>query len=190
MQTNIRLHHFQKTRLFWLAILKGPARQPTTHAPARTFRFLPMKAQGTHPEPHHRQVSWSSHIPTAFDTTRCSPLDVASRDTDAYIVEKFSIIAQRQNAHQRSKMSFKVSWMGYGPEDCKGPTKNLTNNLSVHEYCRQNKLHSLIPVFKRSHSPAVFRFDRLIFFFQFFCLFYRFVSFFLIDFFILISIRT
>jgi hypothetical protein len=49
MQTNIRLHHFQKTRLFWLAILKGPARQPNYTCPgADLFRSSPMKAQGTH----------------------------------------------------------------------------------------------------------------------------------------------
>jgi hypothetical protein len=85
MQTNIRLHHFQKTRLFWLAILKGPARQPNymlQHGP------LVLSNEGSRYSLLNLITgkSLDRHISllTAFDTTRCSPLDVASRDTDAY----------------------------------------------------------------------------------------------------------
>jgi hypothetical protein len=107
---------------------------------------------------------------TAFDTTRCSPLDVASRDTDAYIVEK--ILDHRpktKNAHrQRSKMSFKVSWIGYGPEDCTWePTKNLTNNLLfTSTVVKTNFTHSYL--FSKKPFPCRLSIRQVNFFFSIF----------------------
>jgi hypothetical protein len=57
-------------------------RAPTNYTcPGADLQVLPMKAQGTHPEPHHRQVSWSSHIPHSI---RYNPVLTPGRSKPRY----------------------------------------------------------------------------------------------------------
>lgn len=76
----------------------------------------------------------------AFDSTRCSPIDAARRDTNHYIVDKVVDHKPKGSAakRQQSKMKFKIRWLGYGPEDDTygtwEPRSNVSTNVAL-KYC-------------------------------------------------------
>jgi transposase InsO family protein len=81
----------------------------------------------------------------AFIPSKVSPLQVASRDAEAYIVEK--IISHEGNTRRKEQMLFRVRWFGFGPdEDTKEPWSNLKHNWLLHRYLREAGLKHLIPI--------------------------------------------
>jgi hypothetical protein len=83
-----------------------------------------------------------------------SPLDIARRDTNSYIVE--SIISHTGNVKNRSSLLFRVRWLGYGAsDDTHESLQTLRNNKVLHAYLRQHKLEYLLPpAFQDSRSPS------------------------------------
>ena len=71
------------------------------------------------------------------------PTAVAILDDNMYIVE--SIIKHRKNGiNSLANLELYVKWLGY-PEPTWEPATNLRDNAIFHEYCRRNRLISLIP---------------------------------------------
>jgi transposase InsO family protein len=79
-----------------------------------------------------------------FNATRCSPTEVATRNTSAYLVQE--VLSHTGTPAKKAQMRFTVRWLGYGPgDDTQEPWKVLQNNWVFHQYCRQQNLHKLIP---------------------------------------------
>ena len=88
----------------------------------------------------HRHISQLKE----FDSSRCSPQEVATRNTPDYLVEQ--IVSHTGTKANRPRMRFRVRWLSYGPDDdTMEPWKNLKNNWVFHQYCREQGLEDLIP---------------------------------------------
>ena len=84
--------------------------------------------------------------PFKYDPEHTDPVEVALTDKALFIVD--AIVAHEGTTRRKSEMLFTVKWKGYeGHPDEYSPNqyKDLKNNLIFHEYCRANKLTSLIP---------------------------------------------
>jgi hypothetical protein len=86
----------------------------------------------------------SVHELKTFIPARKSPLDVARRDLQVYLVEK--VIAHRGDTRRKEQMEFCVRWLGFGPsEETWEPWGHLKHNWVFHEYLRREGLKTLIP---------------------------------------------
>jgi hypothetical protein len=80
-----------------------------------------------------------------FIPTTVSPLDVARRDAEVYIVEK--VISHTGDTRRKEKMEFRVRWLGFGPDDDTMESwANLKHNWMLHRYLREAGLKTLIPI--------------------------------------------
>jgi hypothetical protein len=86
----------------------------------------------------------SVHELKTFIPARKSPLEVARRDLQVYLVEK--VIAHRGDTRRKEQMEFRVRWLGFGPsEETWEPWGHLKHNWVFHEYLRREGLKTLIP---------------------------------------------
>jgi hypothetical protein len=90
----------------------------------------------------------------AFIPSRVSPLDVARRDSEVYLVEK--IISHTGDPRRKADMKFRVRWLGFGPDDdtLEG-WSSLRNNWVFHRYLREQGLRQLIPAEFRDESAYI-----------------------------------
>jgi len=78
-----------------------------------------------------------------FDPNFLDPIQVAVLDDNTYIVE--SIIKHRKNGiNSITNLDLYVKWLGY-PEPTWNPASDFKDNAIFHEYCRRNRMITLIP---------------------------------------------
>jgi hypothetical protein len=86
-------------------------------------------------------------------STGIPPIDVARRDSHAYIVEK--IISHTGKPGRPASMLFRVRWLGYGPsDDTNEKLTALKNNAVLHAYLRTQGLDRLLPAGFRDATAA------------------------------------
>ena len=72
------------------------------------------------------------------------PLDIARHDYQEFVVEK--IVAHRGPIRYKSRMEFKVRWLGYAEDqDLWLSWRELLHNRALHVYLLENKMQKLIP---------------------------------------------
>ena len=83
-----------------------------------------------------------------YDPTHTSPLDVARRDLDEFIVEEITDHRYTDMGERREKgrMELRVKWLGHGPEENSWePFKNLREVKALHRYLHGAGLDREIP---------------------------------------------
>jgi hypothetical protein len=95
---------------------------------------------------NHKEIT--THISNLrefqFDAERTDPKEVAMHSSQEYVIE--SILEHEGDRNRRSTLSFKVRWLGYGPEhDSWEPYQYLRDTEQLHDYLRANRMTSLIP---------------------------------------------
>ena len=93
-------------------------------------------------------VHVSRLIPFYYDETKEDPYKIAVKDLDETEVD---FIVDHTTARMKSKMEFKVRWLGQDEShDLWLPWKSLYNNTQLHKYLHDNGMKKLIPKqFKR-----------------------------------------
>ena len=92
--------------------------------------------------------TFETHIsnlrPFNHDPDRINPEAVARHNSQEFVIE--DILEHHGNRDRRSSMTFKVRWLGYGPEsDTWEPYANLRDTEQLHDYLRTHRMVSLIP---------------------------------------------
>ncbi len=89
---------------------------------------------------HASNLSEFSYDPT----TGLNPTEVAARNAGEFFVDK--IVGHTGNVRRRSDMTFRVRcWKGYTPDDDTWqPIKTVRETQAFEDYCRENKLSSLV----------------------------------------------
>jgi hypothetical protein len=84
-----------------------------------------------------------------------SPLEIARRDRDFYLVEK--IISHKGTPARKGNMTFRVRWLGYGPESdsMAASWQDLRTNFVLHEYLRAHGMGHIVPQEFREAVPTV-----------------------------------
>jgi hypothetical protein len=68
---------------------------------------------------------------------------VAARNAGEFFVDK--IVDHTGNVRRRSETTFRVRWKGYTPDDDTWqPIKTVRETQAFVDYCRENKLSSLV----------------------------------------------
>lgn len=81
--------------------------------------------------------------PFYYDELRVDPFEVAAKDLDEEIVEK---IVDHTEHRQKSKMTFRVRWLGYDERhDRMLPWHELRDNTVLHKYLFDHGMAKLIP---------------------------------------------
>jgi hypothetical protein len=91
----------------------------------------------------------------AYQPTEGTPLEIARRDMDFYLVEK--IISHRGTKSRKNDMTFRVRWLGYGPEhdSMAASWRDLRTNFVLHEYLRTHGMGDIVPPeFQNIDPPA------------------------------------
>jgi transposase InsO family protein len=79
-----------------------------------------------------------------YDPNQTSPLDIARRDFEEFFVEE--VLEHRGDFKQKRQLTFKVRWLGYGPEaDTWEPWSGLKDVLALHRYLHKIKMDKYIP---------------------------------------------
>jgi hypothetical protein len=79
-----------------------------------------------------------------YNPDHTSPLDIARRDNEEFFVEE--ILEHRGDFKQKRNLTFKVRWLGYGPEaDTWEPWSGLRDVLALHRYLHRIKMDKFIP---------------------------------------------
>jgi hypothetical protein len=77
-------------------------------------------------------------------TPNSSPLDIARRDFEEFFVEE--VLEHRGDFKYKSGLTFKVRWLGFGPEDDTWePWSGLREVLALHRYLNKIKMDKHIP---------------------------------------------
>lgn len=94
-----------------------------------------------------RHIKWLR--PFHYDEEQVNPREEANKSNQAYDVE--TILTHRGNSKVKSKMEFKVKWVGYD-EPSWEPYKALSSNAYLHQYFKDHKMEHHIPKRFRSSS--------------------------------------
>jgi transposase InsO family protein len=91
----------------------------------------------------------------AYRPSQATPLEIARRDQDFYLVEK--IISHTGTPAKKGNMTFRVRWLGYGPESdsLRAPWHDLRTNFVLHEYLRAHGMGHIVPAEFQTPAPAV-----------------------------------
>jgi transposase InsO family protein len=82
--------------------------------------------------------------PFHFDPSITDPLDIARRDYLEFFVDK--IIDHRGSDKRKKELEFLVQWTGFDPSyNSWEPYATFRDNERLHEYLREESMHSLIP---------------------------------------------
>ena len=84
--------------------------------------------------------------PFQYDPDTTNPFEVANSDSQLHIIER--IVSHTGDKRQKSKMTFKVKWLGYDghpDEYTDEPWANVRTTIALHEYLRTHNMESLIP---------------------------------------------
>lgn len=92
--------------------------------------------------------TFDTHIsnlrPFNYDPDQIDPVAVANHNSHEFVIER--ILEHHGNRERKSSLSFKVRWLGYGPDsDTWEPYANLRDTEQLHEYLRAHRMVSLIP---------------------------------------------
>lgn len=91
-----------------------------------------------------RDTHVSNLTPFYFDPERINPVEVATHDSQEFVIEK--ILSHTGSKNRYGQMKFLVRWLGYPPEeDSYEPWSYLKDTEQLHDYLRANNLASLIP---------------------------------------------
>ena len=87
----------------------------------------------------------SSLTPFEFDPVVTDPKEVAIQDAEEFYVE--SVLDHRGDKTKKTTMQFLVKWKGFpDSENSWEPWKNLIHNEILHNYLKEHRMKSLIPV--------------------------------------------
>ena len=101
--------------------------------------------------------------PFHFDEERVNPQEIASHDSDEFIVE--SILSHTGDFKKKNSLLFHVCWLRNTPaEDTWEPWKNVMHVEKVHTYLRSIGLEKMVPKYLKSLGLTL----KIYFFFFFF----------------------
>jgi hypothetical protein len=81
--------------------------------------------------------------PYLLDPLGPTPLEVAARDAEEFIIDE--VKDHSGNPNNKTQMKFLTSWVGYGPEEDRWQSwGSMKNTSQLHKYLRENNLEKLL----------------------------------------------